>query len=228
MANPSATSVLSARDLSVVLLGDQGPMRVIDNLTLDVAAAEVVDIVGPSGSGKTTLLRALARLLPDVSGELSLGGVPASEINPQRWRTCVALVPQKPAIVSGSVRENLVLPWRLKVRSEEAAPTDEVLRARLDSVGMSDVALDRDAGRLSVGQQARVALIRVVLTSPMALLLDEPDAALDDTSAAEVAHITSEFAVAGGGVVRVRHQRTDLLASRRLLLAAGTLTQVSA
>jgi putative ABC transport system ATP-binding protein len=92
---------------------------------------------------------------------------------------------------------------------------------------MRDVALERDAGRLSVGQQARVALIRVVLTAPRVLLLDEPDAALDDTSAAEVAHITAEFAVAGGGVIRVRHQRTDLLASRRLRLLSGVLAEAS-
>jgi len=211
----------------VTLPGDSGPLHVIGGVALDVAGGEVVDVVGPSGAGKTTLLRALARLLPDVTGELLVDGAPAAEISPQRWRTLVSLVPQKPAIVAGSVRDNLVLPWQLKVRAQEHVPSDDELRARLDSVGMRDVALERDAGRLSVGQQARVALLRVVLTGPRALLLDEPDAALDDASAAEVAHITSEFALAGGAVVRVRHQRTDLLASRRLRLSNGALTEVT-
>ncbi len=219
--------MLCARNLSVVLPGDGGPLHVIGDLVLDVASGEVVDVVGASGAGKTTLLRALARLLPDVSGELLLDGTSARDVSPQRWRTLVALVPQKPAIVAGSVRDNLLLPWQLKVRSAEQAPADDTLRARLDSVSMSDVALDRDAGRLSVGQQARVALLRVVLTGPRVLMLDEPDAALDDTSAAEVAHITSEFASAGGAVIRVRHQRTDLLAARRLRLAGGVLTEAA-
>jgi len=212
----------------VTLAGDHGPLTVIDDLVFDVDAGEVVDVVGPSGAGKTTLLRALARLLPGARGTLLLEGIPAEQVLPQRWRTQVALVPQRPAIVSGSVRDNLVLPWRLKVRAGEVHPTQDVLRGRLDSVGLGDISLDRDAARLSVGQQARVALLRVVLTSPKVLLLDEPDAALDDASAAEVAHITSEFASAGGGVVRVRHQRTDSLAARRLILSRGMLSEVTA
>lgn len=219
--------MLSARSLSVALEGDQGPLQVIDDVSLDVAAGEVVDVVGPSGAGKSTLLRALARLLPQVQGDLLLDGAHASTVTPQRWRTQVALVPQKPAIVLGSVRDNLLLPWRLKIRSHDTAPGDEIMRARLDSVGMNAVSLDRDAGRLSVGQQARVALLRVVMTAPRVLLLDEPDAALDDTSAAEVARIMSDFAQSGGAVVRVRHQRTDLLASRRLRMQHGGLREAS-
>ena len=221
------TVLLRARELAAVVAGDAGDVRVLDDVSLDVAPGEIVDITGPSGAGKTTLALALAWLLPGATGYLELDGVPARQMTPQRWRTAVALLPQKPAIVSGSVRDNLLLPWKLKVRTAEKPPTDERLLAQLAAVGLGELALQRDAARLSVGQQARVVLSRVLLTAPRALLLDEPDAALDDASADAVACIAREFAVAGGGVVRVRHRGSDGLASRRLRLQAGRLMEVT-
>jgi len=218
--------LLEATDLVVVLPGDAGDVRVLDGVSLELAAGSITDIVGPSGAGKTTLLRALARLLPGATGALALDSVPAAQVAPSRWRASVALLPQKPAIVDGSVRDNLLLPWTLKIRHGAAAPTVGELEAAMARVGL-DVAIDRDAARLSVGQQARVALLRVLLTAPRVLLLDEPDAALDTASAEAVAAMTREFAEAGGAVARVRHQRSDALASRRLLLAGGTLSPES-
>jgi len=217
---------LTVRDLGVTLAGDDGELRVLDGVSLDIAPGEIVDVVGPSGAGKSTLLRALARLMPAATGSLVLDGVPADRIAPQQWRAKVALVPQKPAIVPGTVRHNLMLPWSFKIRSGEVAPGDEKLTGVLAHFGLEAVSLDRDAARLSVGQQARVALLRVTLTGPAVLLLDEPDANLDDASAEQVAHATSEFARSGGSVVRVRHQRVDALASRRLRLSSGRLLEV--
>jgi putative ABC transport system ATP-binding protein len=220
--------LLSARDLTVVFPGDEGDVCVIDGVSLDLGAGEILDVVGPSGTGKTTLLRALARLLPGCTGELSLRGHPAEELAPSSWRAEVALLPQKPAIVDGSVRDNLVLPWRLKVRDESKAPADLELEAAMDGVGLGRVSLDRDASRLSIGQQARVALLRVVLAVPTVLLLDEPDASLDDDSAEQVARMTAEFAAAEGGVVRVRHPRSDDRAPSRMRLTGGKLAEVAA
>ena len=111
--------MLDARDLMVELPSDDGARRVLDGVSLALSAGDIVDVTGPSGSGKTTMLRAIARLLPGVTGSLSLDGIPAEQIAPQRWRSLVALVPQKPAIVDGNLRTNLLLPWTLKVRHAE-------------------------------------------------------------------------------------------------------------
>ncbi len=100
-----------------------------------------------------------------------------------------------------------------------AAGDDSALTAALERIGLADITLDRDASRLSVGQAARIALMRVLLTGPRVLLLDEPDAALDEASSDAVTALTRDFARGGGAVVRVRHHRTDGLASRRLCLA---------
>jgi putative ABC transport system ATP-binding protein len=218
-------AVLEARDLRAELTCDSGQRRVLDGISLTLAASDIVDVTGPSGSGKTTLLRALARLLPGATGQLTLDSVPAEEIVAQRWRSLVALLPQKPAIVDGDVRANLLLPWTLKIRHGVAAPADPELAVALERVGLSDISLDREAARLSVGQAARVALLRVLLTSPRVLLLDEPDAALDDVSAAAVGRYAAEHAAAGGAVVRVRHRSSDGLATRRFVLADGQLTR---
>jgi len=217
-------ALLDARDLRAELRADDGVRRVLDGVSLSLDPGDIVDVTGPSGSGKTTLLRALARLLPGASCDLSLDGAAAAQIEPQRWRALVALVPQKPAIVEGDVRANLLLPWTLKVRHGQLRPDDAALDAALARVGLAGVALDRDAARLSVGQAARVALVRVLLTSPRVLLLDEPDAALDDVSAEEVGCFAAEHASAGAAVVRVRHRSSDGRATRRFVLADGRLT----
>jgi len=218
-------AVLTATGVTVDRRADAGMLRVLDAVDLALDAGTLCDVVGPSGSGKTTLLLALARLLPGASGSLWLEGQPSEAIDPREWRARVAYLPQRSALLPGTVAENLTLPWRLKVRAGVAAPDSASLRAALDRVHLADIGLERDVERLSEGQSARVALLRTVLTSPRVLLLDEPDAALDEESAAEVGRLTREFADGGGAVVRVRHHVSDGLATRRLRLAGGHLTE---
>lgn len=228
MPDPGSTSLLVARGLSAALPSDSGTTRVLDDVSLSLTAGEIVDIVGPSGSGKTTLLRALARLLPNVTGELLLRGTPAEKIEPRMWRAAVALLPQKPVTVPGTIEDNVLLPWRLKVRIGQEAPAAGRLRQALDDVGLADIALERDASRLSVGQQARIALVRSTLTAPDVLLLDEADAALDDASAEAVRAVIARFSASGGAAVRVRHRESDGMATRRLRLQAGRPLEVVA
>lgn len=219
---------LEARGLVAVRPGDDRPVAVLDGVDFSLGSGEVAEITGPSGSGKTTFLLALARLLPGTTGTLILGGYPAGELSAQEWRTRVALLPQRPALVADTVAENLRLPWRFAARSDREVPPDVSLRAALSNVGLSDVSLEREASRLSVGQAARVALVRVMLTQPDVLLLDEPDASLDDESAAAVARETARFVAEGGSVVRVSHVRADASARSRYRLEGGRLVEISA
>jgi putative ABC transport system ATP-binding protein len=214
--------LLEARNLRVVRTGDAGILKVLDGADLTLYRGEVVDVSGPSGSGKTTFVRALALMLPDVAGELLLEGRSSSEIGHRAWRTRVALLPQRPTLFRGTVRDDLLVPWHLKVREGADTPSEASMRTALDAVGLDDVALDRDTSKLSVGQAARIAMVRVGLTRPEVLLLDEPDASLDEASAAQVAVLTARFAETGG-VVRVRHLMPDAVTTRRERLVAGKL-----
>lgn len=218
---------LRVSNLTAVLPGDTGMVRVLDGVSFQVAPGDALDVVGPSGSGKTTLLRAVALLLPGATGELSLGNASSSSVDPRVWRSRVALLPQKPAIIPGTVRDNLLVPWRLKVREGTALPSESHLAERLEAVGI-DAELDRDAARLSVGQHARLAFLRVLLTEPDVVLLDEADAALDDASVALVGEATRRFLAGGGAAVRVRHRADDGVANRRMHLEHGRLTEVGA
>lgn len=222
--------LLEARGLTAVLPGEIEDVRVLDGLSLVLRQGEILDITGPSGSGKSTLLRALGRTLPGCTGQLSLLGTPSESIQPQEWRARVTLLPQKSALVTGSLLDNLMLPWRLKVRSGKTPPAEKDFREALDALGLTDLSLDRDSSRLSVGQQARLAFARVWLTRPTVLLLDEADAALDEDSAAAMRDALRRFVSddEGGarGVIRVRHREDDGLAHRRLRLAGGVLDEV--
>ncbi|MBE0476373.1 MAG: ATP-binding cassette domain-containing protein [Coriobacteriia bacterium] len=224
MREPADGFVLEAGALRVAL--PPGGDEVLRGASLALRAGEVVDLAGPSGSGKTTLLRALARLLPGTRGELALDGVPAAETPPEAWRARVALVPQLPAVWPGTVEENLTMPWRLKIRAASPRPDRDALRRALAEVGLADVEPERDAARLSVGQKARVTLLRAALTSPRVLLLDEPDANLDDDAADAVAAFVARFAARGGAVLRVRHLRRGAPPHRRLRLRDGQVREV--
>jgi len=210
-----------AKDIVVTLSGDEGLFRAVDSVSLELAPGEILDITGPSGAGKSTLLHALGMQTAMSEGTMFLKGASSAQFTPQQWRRHVALVQQKPVLITGSVEDNLLLPWSLKAYMDEAPPNESVLREALESAHLSEVALDRSIDKLSVGQQARVAFLRTLLTAPDVLLLDEADAALDDISAEAIGEMTSAFVNAGNAAIRVRHRADDGRATNRMIMRQG-------
>ena len=129
-------------------------------------------LLGPSGSGKSTLLRLLNRLADPDEGTVRFHGTDVRELDPLELRRRVGLVPQLPAPVPGSVTDNVEFGPRLEGR--EVDPERPLRLAGLDPSF-----LERDASRLSVGEQQRVMLARTLALEPEVLLLDEPTASLD-------------------------------------------------
>lgn len=224
-----ATETLVARDLSV-RLGPATTNRVLfKGVDLALRPAEVCDLTGPSGSGKTTLLCALARLHPYASGMLVLEGRDSSTITPQHWRTHVALLPQKAAFVSGTVRDNFLLAFGFADKAQAAKPGDEDMLQILEQVGLGSIELDHSIDRLSVGQAARVALCRTLLTKPDVLLLDEVDAALDAESVKMIGELTRRYVNEQCRTcLRIRHREPDEYTTRSLVFAGGMLTEAAA
>jgi ABC-type proline/glycine betaine transport system ATPase subunit len=129
-------------------------------------------IVGPSGSGKSTLLRLLNRLADPDSGLVIYEGRDVRELDPLALRREVSLVPQLPALIEGTVHENIAYGPRLAGHSFDA-------RSCLELAGLDPSFEERDASKLSVGEQQRVMLARALALDPRVLLLDEPTSALD-------------------------------------------------
>ena len=132
-------------------------------------------IVGPSGSGKSTLLRLLNRLADPDSGTVVYEGKDVRERDPLELRREVSLVPQLPALIDGTVHDNVAYGPRLAGHSFDA-------RSCLELAGLDPAFEDRDASKLSVGEQQRVMLARALALDPRVLLLDEPTSALDQTA----------------------------------------------
>jgi putative ABC transport system ATP-binding protein len=129
-------------------------------------------IVGPSGSGKSTLLRLLNRLADPDSGKVVYEGKGVCEYDPLALRREVSLVPQLPALIEGTVHDNVAYGPRLAGHSFDA-------RSCLELAGLDPDFESRDAAKLSVGEQQRVMLARALALDPRVLLLDEPTSALD-------------------------------------------------
>lgn len=151
-------------------------------LELDLPDRGLVAISGPSGCGKSTLLATLRGELPALAGTVVVDGTPLEDVDPAWWRDRVAWAPQRPWLLADTIAANVRL-------GRPSADDTEVWEA-LGSVGLADVVrrlpdalatlLGEDGAGLSAGQQARVALARVVLSGRPVVLLDEPSAHLDE------------------------------------------------
>jgi NitT/TauT family transport system ATP-binding protein len=165
-----------------------GPVEALKPLDLDVAPGEVVTVLGPSGCGKTTLLRVVAGLERPTEGTVTIDGAP-----PAAARTAkrIGFVPQSPAL----------LPWRtvetnvrlLQEVNRGGNPRDlPDVESLLGDVGLVDFRHSQPH-ELSGGMQQRVALARAFALGAPYLLMDEPFAALDEITRADMRHLLAQL-----------------------------------
>lgn len=162
--------------------------RIVDSVSLHVAEGDVLAIVGSSGAGKSSFLRLLNRLDEPTDGTVYLDGTDYRELDPQQLRRRVGLVPQEPALLAGTVRENVAASDH--VRDE---PIDDrrvgALLERVDLAGYED----RNVGGLSGGERQRVAIARTLYVAPEMLLLDEPTSHLDAGTERQIEELLEEL-----------------------------------
>ncbi|MGW2382115.1 thiol reductant ABC exporter subunit CydD [Streptomyces sp. NPDC001658] len=183
-----------------------------------VEPGETVALVGPSGAGKSTLLNALLGFVRPAKGRVLVGGVDLADADLEQWRSRIAWVPQRPHLLAGTIAENVRL-------ARPDADDLNVRRALGDAGALEfvdalpegvDTVLGEEGAGLSAGQRQRLALARAFLADRPVLLLDEPTAALDGATEAEIVAAVRRLAV-GRTVLLVVHRPALLEVADRVV-----------
>ncbi|MEU0069036.1 thiol reductant ABC exporter subunit CydD [Streptomyces sp. NPDC006332] len=190
----------------------------VTDVTFAVEPGETVALVGPSGAGKSTLLNVLLGFVRPSEGRVLIGGVDLAEADLGQWHSRITWVPQRPHLFAGTIGEN--------VRLARPDADDTAVRRALADAGAlefvdalplgADTALGEDGAGLSAGQRQRLALARAFLADRPVLLLDEPTAALDGATEAEVVEAVRRLSE-GRTVLLVVHRPALLRVADRVV-----------
>ncbi len=177
----------------------------LTDISFTLAVGEYITVTGMTGAGKSTLLRLVNRLREPTAGEILLDGVNYQTIGPIDLRRRVMLVSQEPKLLGMKVREALVYPLQLQSIDPEEIKQRVVNITQLLQIPTEW--FDRTELQLSAGQKQLVSIARGLITQPQILLLDEPIANLDFTTAERVLETIANLAKTQQmGLMIVNHQ----------------------
>jgi len=216
--------LLEVRHVRKVYEGRARVVEAIGDLSFACAAGELVCIVGPSGAGKTTLLRCVAGLIAPTSGEVVLAG--ARVAGPPAGMAVVFQDYGRSLFPWLTVERNVALP--LAAKQLPGPQVRRRARAALAEVGLGDV-LAAYPWQLSGGMQQRVAIARAIAYEPKILVMDEPFAAVDAQSRADLEDLTRRLWQRHGvTVVFVTHDIDEAvyMGQRVLILSASPTTLI--
>ena len=211
--------ILQAQRLTRAVKGKS----IVNDVSFDVNAGELLAIVGPSGAGKSSLLRLLNRLDEPASGAVLIEGKDYREIPTRELRRRIGMVMQRPFVFPGTVAENL----RFGPQQQARTLSDDEIENLLREVGLAGYAAE-DVGHLSGGEAQRVCFARALANQPTVLLLDEPTSALDEAAKLEVEAVIRKISGHGVTSVMVTHdfRQARRLATRAAQLESGKLVRV--
>lgn len=195
------------------------PVTALHDVTLEVPRGDFVSIVGPSGSGKSTLLLILGGMLSPSAGQVILEGQSLYSLSPDERarmrRENIGFVFQTFNLVPYlSALENVQIPLFLDGADE--ALQKETASALLERVGLAE-RMDHKPSELSIGQQQRVALARMLANNPKIILADEPTGNLDPAMTQEIVRFLLEMNEEGRTIVMVTHSPEAAKSAKRTL-----------
>jgi putative ABC transport system ATP-binding protein len=231
---PDATSPLFAPSPPVELVAAHGVVRrdalrgavLLHPTDFALYSGQRAAITGPSGSGKSVFLRTLALLDACDAGHVTWRGERIARSRIPAYRRRVAYIAQRPAMLDGTVEDNLRYPFTLKTYRDAHFDPDAAMRLA-QAAGRGADFLDKLAGDLSGGEAQIAALVRVLQLAPDVLLLDEPTASLDPASARSIEALVCAWfdADAERACIWVSHDPAQAarVATRHLTMNAGVL-----
>jgi len=228
MSEPAAR--LRAEGLTKSFVG----RRVVDDVTIEVHAGEVVGLLGPNGAGKTTSFHMIVGLTRPDAGRVFLGDLDVTALPMyERARRGIGYLPQEPSVFRKLTVEQNILAI-LETLELTAAERTERLRQLLDELGIAKVAKSK-ALALSGGERRRLEITRALVISPMFMLLDEPFAGIDPIAVVDIQGIVSQLKRRGIGVLITDHNVRETLGicdrayivNEGTVLEEGTPTQIA-
>ena len=228
MSETGSTAILRAHELRKHYGKDEGLVRAVDGVDLDVAPGETVAVMGPSGCGKSTLLHLLGGLERPTAGEIWLAGRRIDKLGERALaglrRDGIGIVFQAFHLLDElTAVENVELPALLAGCSARAARRRAL--GLLDRVGLTDRARYQPAA-LSGGQRQRVAIARALANEPLVVLADEPTGNLDSAATLEVLRLFDSLRETGQTLVVVTHDtRIAATADRMISMRDGAFVE---
>jgi subfamily B ATP-binding cassette protein MsbA len=208
---------------------------VLHDVSLHIAPGEVVALVGPSGAGKTTIASLLPRFWDVTGGAIRVDGVDVRELSFADLRGAIGMVPQEPALFSGTVRENIA--YARPSESAHPATEDEVRAAAQAAHALEfierlpqgfDTLVGERGVKLSGGQRQRIAIARVFLKNPAIVVLDEATSSLDTESERLVEEAMEDLLRNRSTLIIAHRLSTVRRANRVVALEKGRVVEAGA
>ncbi|MDP3619270.1 MAG: type I secretion system permease/ATPase [Ramlibacter sp.] len=208
---------VTLRDVVATAAGRQLP--ILKGIGFDVPAGTITAVLGPSGSGKSTLARVMVGIWPDVSGEVLLDGMPIDGWNRVELGPHLGYLPQDIELFEGTIAENIA-------RFGQANPQQVIEAARCAGLHEMilrfpkgyDTPIGEAGGLLSGGQRQRIGLARAVYGNPALIVLDEPNANLDDAGEAALVRTLRQLKEQGKTVFLITHRTGAVAVADRVIL----------
>ena len=199
---------------------------ILKGVSTAVQAGTVTVVLGPSGSGKSTLARCMVGIWPDVSGEVLLDGLPISSWDRTELGPYLGYLPQDIELFEGSIAENIarfgeVVSEKVIAAARSAGLHEMILRFPKGY----DTSIGEAGGLLSGGQRQRIGLARAIYGDPVLVVLDEPNANLDDVGEQALVRAVHGLKAAGKTVFLITHRPGILAVADRLLILRGGVVQ---
>lgn len=217
MTLPAPKGALSVE--AVMAAAPGSPIPILRGVTMSAAPGEAVMVIGPSGAGKTTLARVLIGVWPTTNGKVRLDGADVFTWHKSQLGPHLGYLPQGVELFDGTVAENIARFGKVDMAKVREAAAQVGITAMIEQLAQGfDTRIGNEGAVLSGGQRQRVGLARAIYGDPSFLVLDEPNASLDEQGEADLVALLKRLKARGVTIVAITHRSSLLVAADKLLL----------